>query len=98
MPGAASPDSAGRLVRQSRRKVSPRCVGLWLVEVEQNEVTKYGKNGDTKFPMPPNTPKKEIVAMVDHLRELSDPNSRYYVFKLFDNGQMKHFYATDEDG
>ncbi len=78
--------------------MKPKCVGFWIIEVVGNEISKYGKDGGCEFPYPPRTPQKKLLAEVAYLRQNAMPKTRYCIVKVFDNGQMVHYYATDQDG
>ena len=77
-------------------------VGFWIVGVDVNtaEITKWGKDGGTALPLPPDTKpsyfKKEIDWMKKRLS--SHDKLRFYIFKVFATGQMVHYYATENAG
>lgn len=66
----------------------PNHVGTWVFEVDDSEFTKWGKDGDTRFPFPP-----DDRDAINHAKYLSEqPNiGQLYILHVFDNGQMKQF-------
>jgi hypothetical protein len=76
---------------------TPKPVGLWIFEIMANEITKYGLDGGCEYPLEIDTPEEEVLAQVEHLRKNAMPRTRYYIIRVFDNGQMVHHYATDRD-
>ena len=72
----------------TRRITKPRIVGYWAVQVtQQMDLIKFGIDGDTKFPY---KRPGQAVAQLRYLQE-QEPRCRYYLLRLFDNGQMKTF-------
>lgn len=69
-------------------KVRPKCVGFWAVQVTpQMDLLKFGEDSDTIHPY---KTAKAAMAELSFLKGV-DPNSRYYILRLFSNGQMKTF-------
>lgn len=69
-------------------RTRPRCVGYWVIQITpQQDLIKFGLNGDNKHPF-----KHPVgaVAEVNYLKR-QDPKSRYFMLRVFDNGQMKTF-------
>ncbi len=66
----------------------PKHVGTWVFEVDGSEFTKWGKDGDTEFPFPPDD--KDAI---DHAKYISSglQTGELYILHVFDNGQMKQF-------
>jgi len=66
----------------------PKIVGYWAVQVTpQMDLIKFGQDGDTIVPY------KRPGAAMAQLRYLKreEPDCRYYILRVFDNGQMKTF-------
>ncbi len=70
----------------------PHCVGYWAVQITpQLDLIKFGLEGDNKHPF---KTAAQAIAEVNHLKR-QDPKSRYFMLRLFDNGQMKTFDFDD---
>ena len=70
----------------------PKLVGVWILAVTpQQELIKWGLNGDTVFPFPPED--ETIVRKCADNLQKSDTHKDdvFYILHVFDNGQMKQF-------
>lgn len=75
--------------------VGPKHVGTWVLVVEGGELTKFGKDSDTKFPYPPD----DKDALKEAKYQATEGDSTIYILHVFDNGQMKQFeYEEAEEG
>lgn len=72
--------------------MKPKIVGYWAVQVTpQLDLIKFGKDGDTV--LPEKSPSQAIKRCM--VLKKQEPNCQYYILRMFDNGQMKTFYAFD---
>ena len=66
----------------------PRVKGYWAIQITpQLEMIKFGVDGDCKFP---HKRASQALAACRNLKE-AEPDCRYYILRVFDNGQMKTF-------
>lgn len=74
----------------TRRITKPRIVGYWAIQITpQMDMIKFGENGDTVYPH--KTPGRAQAACFN--LKAKEPDCRYYILRVFDNGQMKTFDA-----
>lgn len=72
----------------TRRITRPHIMGYWAIQITpQQEMIKFGADGDTKYP---HKTARQAITACRNLKE-SDPDCRYYILRVFDNGQMKTF-------
>ena len=72
----------------TRRITKPHVMGYWAIQITpQLDMIKFGIGGDNKFP---HKRPAQALAACRALKE-SEPDCRYYVLRVFDNGQMKTF-------
>ncbi len=69
------------------KKARPKVVGWWAVEVTpQQDLIKFGQDGDTVRPY---KTAEEAMDQIEYLKENElDDKCRYYMLKVFNNGQM----------
>ena len=69
----------------------PKHVGTWVFAVTpQQEFMKWGKDGDTVFPYPPDD--EEALAQAKYLSECPlHKTDIIFILHVFNNGQMKQF-------
>ena len=73
-------------------KVAAIHVGSWVVAItKQLDLIKWGIDGDTVKPYPPNSP--EVLTQLKYLSSCkTHKDDRFYILQVFSNGQMR----TDE--
>lgn len=64
----------------------PKHVGTWVIGIELTEFTKWGLDGDTKFPYPPDD--KAALEQAKYLAT-NDSIDDIALLHVFDNGQIK---------
>lgn len=69
----------------------PKKVGTWVLAcTPQGELIKWGKDGDTVMPYPPDD--KDAVDQARHVAaDGAHKDDTLYILHVFDNGQMKQF-------
>lgn len=96
------PDGMGETTNPTDEYVSwlekycdnPQHVGTWVLAISDGELMKWGKDGDTIFPFPPDD--KDAILTAKHL--LKSKIHRYdtiYILRVFNNGQMKQFFFSE---
>lgn len=83
--------------KNKKKPVKPKHVGTWVLAVMQDgEITKWGKDGDTIFPYPPND--RQAVKQAKYLTgSKTHKDDRFYILHIFNNGQMKQFEFDRDD-
>ena len=66
-------------------KAKPKCVGFWVIDVTNEELIKYGEEGDTEWPY---ETEEEARDQVSFLQDEADEHHKIYILKVFDNGQI----------
>jgi len=74
----------------TRRITKPHVMGYWAIQITpQLDMIKFGLDGDNKFP---HKRPREALTTCRNLK-LQEPDCRYYILRVFSNGQMKTFDA-----
>jgi len=84
--------------QKPKTKRKPKLVGIWVMAALRGknlpELTKWGLDGDTEFPYPPDQ-EAEAVAQAKFVRDQA--HGRIYILHVFDNGQMKQYEYTGDE-
>jgi hypothetical protein len=73
-----------------------KAVGYWAVMIWDNELFKYGKDGDVKEPY---ATFEQAEDQIDYLREdqKEGDDYNYYILEVFNTGQIRTFDEPFED-
>lgn len=72
-------------------KYKPKHVGTWVAAcTKEGELIRWGKDGDTVFPYPPDDKEAKKQAKYVANSKIHREDS-IYIIHVFDNGQMKQF-------